>query len=275
MKRFFVACAAVLAVSASLHADVTVKQTITMSGGAAAIAGGMPMPALTMRIKGLKARTDIDVMGQTMTTIVDLAAKQMYVLNSADKTAKLVDLSAPAAGAPAAAAAAMPKIEGKFESTGKSQTIDGLTCDEYAFAMTVALGETMGGRGAQMPPEAMEMMKDVKMVMNGSIWMTKTGPGVAEYIAFQKAAADSPMASAIASSMGGSNGMDKVMTAVAKAQGMAYLTEIDMTMEGSGQMVEMMKQMGAMKMTNKVTDVSTAAIADDLFKLPAGYTVSK
>lgn len=272
MKRFLVTCAAVLLVSASLRADVTVKQTMSMSGGMTAMAGSVPMPVMTMRIKGGKARTDVDVMGQTVSTIADLAAKQVYILNAADKTAKLVDLSAapPAGAAGAAAVAAAPKIDVKFAPTGKSQPITGVNCDEYSFAMTIGMGETL-------PPEQAAMMKDVKMVMNGSIWMTKTGPGVAEYIAFQKAAADAGMASAISGSMPGMNsgGLDKVMAAAATAQGLPYLTEVIMTVEGTGQMVEMFSKMGPMKITNQVTDVSTAPIADDLFKVPADYKVVK
>jgi hypothetical protein len=33
--------------------------------------------------------------------------------------------------------------------------------------------------------------------------------------------------------------------------------------------------MGDMKMVQKVTSVSTETIMDDLFKLPAGYTIEK
>jgi hypothetical protein len=48
-----------------------------------------------------------------------------------------------------------------------------------------------------------------------------------------------------------------------------------MTIEGTGQMAEMMKQMGAMKITQKVSSITTDAIADDMFKVPAGYTIVK
>jgi hypothetical protein len=40
-------------------------------------------------------------------------------------------------------------------------------------------------------------------------------------------------------------------------------------------MVEMMKQVGAMTLTNKVTDVSAAPLPDDLFAVPADYKVVK
>jgi hypothetical protein len=75
--------------------------------------------------------------------------------------------------------------------------------------------------------------------------------------------------------MGGSgNGLDKVIAASA-GQGLPYLTEMTMNLEGTGQIVEMMKQMGALKMGTKVTAVSTDVLSDDLFKVPAGYTMVK
>jgi hypothetical protein len=48
-----------------------------------------------------------------------------------------------------------------------------------------------------------------------------------------------------------------------------------MTIDGQGQMADMMKQMGPMKITNKVTSITTTAVGDELFKIPEGYTVTK
>ena len=41
-----------------------------------------------------------------------------------------------------------------------------------------------------------------------------------------------------------------------------------MTVEGTGQMAEMLRQMGPMKITTKVTSITTDPIADDTFKIP-------
>jgi hypothetical protein len=68
-------------------------------------------------------------------------------------------------------------------------------------------------------------------------------------------------------------GMDKMMKAISSMNGMTYLTEMSMTVEGSGQMADMMKQAGPMKITVKVTSVKTDAIADDQFTVPADYKV--
>ena len=65
------------------------------------------------------------------------------------------------------------------------------------------------------------------------------------------------------------------MKAMSSASGLAYLTEMTMTIEGTGQMAEMMKQMGPMKITQKVSSISADAISDDQFKVPEGFTIVK
>jgi hypothetical protein len=130
--------------------------------------------------------------------------------------------------------------------------------------------------GAQVPPEAAAMMQGMKMNMAGSIWVAKDVPGASEYMAFQKAASGSDMGAAVMGASGMSiPGMEKMMKAMSSASGLAYLTEMTMTIEGTGQMAEMMKQMGPMKITQKVSSVSAEAIPDDQFKVPAGFTINK
>src|SRR6185295_72335 len=116
-------------------------------------------------------------------------------------------------------------------------------------------------------------MKDLTMTMKGSMWVTKDVPGLAEYRTFQKAMADANLGSAAGAAAGiNMPGMDKMMKAMGNVDGMAYLTEATMTIEGSGQLADMMKQMGAMKMTTRVTSIKTDPLGDDLFKIPEGYT---
>ena len=40
-------------------------------------------------------------------------------------------------------------------------------------------------------------------------------------------------------------------------------------------MVDMMRQMGAMRVTSKATSIRTDAVSEDLFKVPEGYTIVK
>jgi hypothetical protein len=45
-----------------------------------------------------------------------------------------------------------------------------------------------------------------------------------------------------------------------------------MTLEGTGQMAQMMSQMGGMTFTTKVTAITTDPIPDSKFALPEGYS---
>ncbi len=268
--RKVITTAAIVAMSlVGLRADVTVVQTMTMEGAAAAAMGGAQLPRITMRIKGQKARADVEMNGQTMSSISDLARRQVVLLNSATKTATVMSPDSPGSNLP------MPNIDITFKATGKSQTIEGQQCDEHSLAMTMNMADVMPQ--GQVPPEAAAMMADVKMVMSGSIWIAKSAPGASEFAAFNKAALDSKLLSALTGGLqGGRSGpMDKLIEASTSAPGLPYLTELTMQFEGSGAMVDAMKQMGPMKMVQKISSVSTAPVADDIFTIPADYTIEK
>ena len=276
MKRWCSTLLAFAVCTAVVHADVTIVQKTTVEGGMMAMTGGAaPTPTMTNRIKGLKARMDIEMenapMPMNMSTITDLDSKQVILLQNDQKTAQILNSTIAAATTSAANAAAPTlKVDASVTPTGKSQMIDGLKCDEYTFTTTMNMADA---GGANMPPEAAAMMKDLVMTMKGSMWVTKDAPGIAEYRAFQKAMADANLgASALAATGLNMPGMDKMMKAMSNVEGMAYLTEATMTMEGSGQLADMMKQMGPMKMTTRVMSIKTDSLSDDLFKIPDGYT---
>jgi hypothetical protein len=280
MKRWLATVLAVLVCSAAPRADVTIVQTTTVEGGMAAMAAqagaGNMSPKMTTRVKGQKTRTDVETGPVSMATILDLATRQIIILRHDQKTATVTTATPPAATAEAPAAAKPEvtlKLDASITPTGKSQVIDGLKCDEYTFTTRMNMGEMSGQK---VPPEAAAMMQGVTMAMTGSMWVAKDAPGAAEFLAFQKAAASSAMSSAM---MGASGvnipGMEKLVKAMSEVQGLTYLTEMTINIEGSGQIADMMKQMGAMKVTTKVNSINTDAIGDDLFRVPEGYTVIK
>lgn len=282
MKRWLVTTLAVLVCSAALGADVTIVQTTTVEGGMAAMAAqsgaGNMSPKMTTRLKGQKTRTDVETGPVNVATIMDIASKQVIILRHDQKTATISavppsTMTAEAAAAVKPNATGPAQIDATVTPTGKSQVLDGLKCDEYSFNTRMNMGE-MSGR--QVPPEAAAMMQGVTMVMTGSMWVAKDAPGAAEFLAFQKAAAANAMAAA---TMGASGvnipGMEKLMKAMSEVQGLTYLTEMTINVEGTGQIADMMKQMGAMKVTTKVNSITTDAISEDMFKVPDGYTVIK
>lgn len=276
MKRWSATLLVIGMCSAAVHADVTTVQKTTIEGGAAAMSpGAVPSPVVTTRIKGLKGRTDMDMgsgwaVSVNMSTISDAAAKEIIILDHTQKTARV---STGGQKPPAVSGQSAVGIETSIKPTGKSQTIDGMKCDEYAFTTSMNMSE-MGG--AQMPQEALDAMKGVTMVMTGSIWVTKAAPGASEYLAYQKAMSSSDLAAAAAGATGMTMpGMDKMMKAMQSVEGLPILTEMNMTIDGTGPIVDMMRQMGSMKLTTKVISVKTDTINDDVFKVPAGYQVIK
>jgi hypothetical protein len=277
MRSWLTALVVFALCTAAVHADVTIVTTTTIEGGMAAMGGQSMSPKITKRIKGLKSRDDIDAQMVQMVTIADLEGKRVIVLRPDQKTAQIIT-SVPAGDAAknAPAPAGPQPTESSINPTGKSQVIDGIKCDEYTFSTAISLSEMNVG-GGTMPPEAAEMMKGVRMLLKGSIWVAKDMPGAADYMAFQKAVAGAgDLGSVISGASGmGMPGLDKMMKSIANVNGMAYLTEMTMTIEGTGQMAEMMQQMGPMKITTKVTSITTDPIADDVFDIPAGYTIVK
>jgi hypothetical protein len=270
MKRPLAVLVLLACCSASLRADITVTSVTTMEGAMSALTGGAS-PKMVMRIKGMKARSEIEAMGQTFTGLADLSTKQVLMLHPEDKTATLMSPGGTSANPPSA----QPKVEGTFTPTGKSQVINGMKCDEYSFTMSIDLSEM--DTSHQAAPAAAAMLKDMTLKMNGSVWTTKEGSAASEYMAFQKLAVTSELASVLAGGMSGisANGLDRVMRGFSGGEGMPYLTEINVTVEGTSPAVDMMKQMGPMKIINKVTAVSTDPLADDLFTLPADYRIVK
>ena len=94
MKRPVAVLVLLACCSASLRADITVTSVTTMEGAMSAMTGGAS-PKMVMRIKGMKARSEIEAMGQTFTGLVDLSTKQVLMLHPEDKTATLMNPGGP------------------------------------------------------------------------------------------------------------------------------------------------------------------------------------
>lgn len=268
MRKWIATAAIVAMTTAGLSADLMFVQTMTIEGAAAAMMGNAALPRMTMRIKGQKSRADIEMGGKTLSAIMDLSTRQLILLNTAAKTATVTSPDVGATGA------TIPKVDVSFKPTGKTQVLEGQTCNEHAIRIQMSMAEVTGG---QLPPETTAAMKDVHMVMDGSIWIAPSAPGAAEYAAFTKAAMSSNLFGALTGMAAGqaAAGFDKLMEAAASAAGLPYLTDINMRFEGSGPMVEMMQKMGPIRMIQKTVTVSTDPIADSVFQIPEGFTTDK
>ena len=271
MKRAFAVAALVLTCIVPVGADVTISTTTTIEGGMAAM-GGNASPKVITRIKGNRSRTEVQAGGDSTTIVlIDVARKQTIVLRPDQKVARVLDLGAPLA--PGGTPLPMPAVETSVKPTGQKREIDGTPCEEFAISIRMDMSSVAAGRG-DMPPAAAAMLKDLRMSMTGSAWVAKSAPGAAEYVAFQSAAAKiAAGAASAARSSGLPAGLERILTGFSDTPGIPMLTEMVMSMEGNAQLAEVMKQMGQMKITSRVTAISTDPLAEALFTVPEDYKV--
>src|SRR5262249_25096937 len=116
MQRWLTTLAVFAVCTAAVHADVTIVQTTTIEGGMAAMSGQAIAPKTTSRIKGKKARNDIDAQMIQVTTIADLDANQVIVLRHDQKTAQILT-PATAGAAIKNGAAGLPAIDASLKAT--------------------------------------------------------------------------------------------------------------------------------------------------------------
>jgi hypothetical protein len=266
MKRWLVTVGIVLVCVAGISADVTIETTMTVEGKMAAIAGGAMAPKIITRIKGSKSRTDVEIGAESMSMLVDLTTKQAILLNHAQKTANVLDPATISAKTPAL----VPKIDTEVKPTGQKRAIANEQCDQFSVAMRMDMSPMGSGDSA-----AAAALKDLRLAMTGSVWVAKAGPGTAEYLAFQAGAAK--FVTAALAGRGGAmpGGMEQVILGFAEAPGIPYLTELTMAIEGTGPMVDVMKQMGPMQVTSRVTSVTLDALPEALFQVPGDYKTVK
>ena len=241
--------ALVLLVCAVSPASADLGLTMTMSMNA----GGMAVNAtMEIRLKESKMRSDVKLMQQDMSIFFDAAAKEVWMVNHATREITSADASTVAGRFPVAFGEAVVSMK----PTGETKEILGRTCQGYAIEMTLPMSV---GQEA------------ISMKLSGTLWIAGKGPGVDEYKAVSKAAADSGFSTSFMAQGPQAKGMLEMQRAMADA-GIPLAQEFQMTLEGTGQAAAAMAQFGNMTMTTTVTALSTDAIADDVMTLPAGYT---
>ena len=116
------------------------------------------------------------------------------------------------------------------------------------------------------------------VTLQGPIWVVKNAPGAADYSRFFKAAVEKGWIFSDPRAAKGQPGQAKAMAEMYKQMadtgGIAYETDIQIKMGGSGPMAALLAKMGNISMSTVVDSVDTAALPDDLFAPPAGYKLS-
>ena len=254
LLRLFLLCCAV---ASPALADVTLKSKGGGTGMVGAVSGDM-----TQYVKGLKIRIDqMTGKGKQTTTIIDIVARQMIVLDHEKKEADVINM---ASLGESLAKGGVSDIATSITPTNQTRQIAGQPCTVYNLKVAVPM---------QVGNSAM------KMVMSGPQCLVKNGPGQADFAAFYRAASEKGMFLDAAQAKA-RPAMAKAMTDMYKQMaelGVPFATEMNIGIdagEAGGPMAEMMKKMNN-TITTEVTSVSTAAIEATMFDVPAGYKVSK
>jgi hypothetical protein len=245
------------AVASPVLADVTLKSKGGGTGMVGSVSGDM-----TQYVKGLKTRIDQTTgKGRQTTTIIDIVAHQMIVLDHEKKEADVINMTSVADSLAKVGAA---DIAISITPTTETKQVAGQPCTVYNLKVAV--------------PMQMANMT-MKMVMSGPQCLVKNGPGQADFAAFYRAASEKGIFLDAAQAKS-RPAMAKAMTDMYKQMadlGVPFATEMNISIdagEAGGPMAEMMKKMNN-TITTEVTSVSTATIDATLFDVPAGYKVNQ
>jgi hypothetical protein len=259
MTRTVFTVLTLFALSTPAVADVTLKQTIAgkaLGMGAAS--------SSTTYIKGAKMRTETVMGSKTRVTIFDLDAQKMYSFETGDKDADVYSLAQ--LQADMAKSVDVSAMTATFAPNGKTKDIAGKTATGYDMAMSMPTA--MGGGEMKMT-----------LTMSGPVWIVKGAPGSADWISFYKQAADKGFIfgdpRAVKANPGQAKAMAEMYRKMADTGGIAYETEMNMKMDGSGPLAGLMAKMGGGSATTTTTDVSAAPLADDLFAPPANMKLKE
>lgn len=243
--------------AAPAAAQVTLTQTTRGSGMGQNMSGDS-----VQYIKGAKMRTDQTMGGKKTSVIIDADAQQMILLDHGKREAIITDMRKTSQDLAKIEAS---DVKATITPTSVKRQIAGATCTVHDMDVRVPAKAGPGG-------------DDLIVTMKGPVCLTKGGPGVADYQAFYKAAAEKGLfftdPRAAKAQPGQARGMTEMYRRMAAA-GVPYATEFAFKFEGSGMMASMMNKMGAMTMKSEVTKVSGAPIDDAMFAVPAGYKTKK
>jgi hypothetical protein len=246
MKRLLFVLAAFVLFASTASADITVTATMSVKAAQMSTEG-----TIINFVKGTKFRVDTKIMSQEASLLSDSATGQQWMINHATKQIEPFNPQA---------VAAMPMTFGEAKTSvkpnGQTKELMGRQCQGYDVELTVPM--TLQG-------------ESITLKLAGPAWIAKDGPGLDEYRKAQAAFASAGLSTSVL----GQGPQGKAMAEAAKAlaaAGVVLEQETKMTMEGSGQMAQMMAQMGSTLLTMKVTAVSTDPIPDSKFTLPEGYT---
>jgi hypothetical protein len=241
-------------------ADVTI--TTQTSGNASFLnIGGEG----STRIKGHRQRTDQAAGKKSQSLVIDIDGRRWIDLDDRKKTARVTPMESIASELQKINVGA---LNATLDKTAQIRTVAGYPCTVHDVRVTLPFSPT-GNTGDGM---------DLTMVMSGSVCLSTEAPGLADYRAFYRAAADSgfifgdPRTAKSPTGAAQAKAYAELTRKMAEA-GMALESRIHITAEGSNPMAAMFSRLAKSDITTTVTQVDTGDLPAEIFEIPAGYKV--
>jgi hypothetical protein len=251
---------AISLVCITAHADVTVNTTTSGKASVMNVGGDG-----TTLIKGRRQRTDSMVGGRPVSLIIDIDNLRFVELDDKKKSATITPL---ASIADQLAKVGVGAMQATLTKTAQTKTVSGMPCSVYDIRVSMPFSP-MGEPGQGM---------DMNMVLAGTVCLSTSAPGLADYQAFYKAAAASGF-------VFGSPAVARTPTGAAQARayaaltnkmaeaGMALESHVTLSATGDNPMAGMMGKLAASDISTTVTKVEVGDVPADRFDIPAGYKV--
>jgi hypothetical protein len=256
-KQRILVSTTLLALSGSALADVTVttqttgKMVIDLSGDGATM------------IKGTRQRTDNTFRGKVQSLIIDIDGRRFVDLDAKKKVANVTPLDS--------IADELQKIgtgtlDAKLTKTSQTKQIAGYDCTVHDISVSLPFSPT-GNSGDGM---------DLTMTLSGTVCLATQVPGLADYQAFYRAAADSgfifgdPRAAKSPTGAAQAKAYAALTRKMAEA-GMALESNVNINAGGSGPMAGIMAKLAKGNIVTTVTKVEVGDLPAASFEIPADY----
>ncbi|MEO8061252.1 MAG: hypothetical protein ABI821_00750 [Pseudomonadota bacterium] len=249
-----------LGCAASARADVTVTTTTTGKASFINVGG-----EATTQIKGKRQRSDQILLGKPQALIIDIDNLRFVDVDAKKKSATVTPLASIAEEISKVGAGS---IEATLTKTSLIKSIAGYPCTVHDVKVSIPFSPT-GKTGEGM---------DLVMVMSGTVCLGTTVPGLADYQAFYRAAADSgfifgdPRTAKTPTGAAQAKAYAALTRKMAEA-GMALESHVTVTASGDGPMAGMMAKLAASDIRTTVTKIAVGELPADVFDIPAGFKV--
>jgi hypothetical protein len=253
-------CTVLAAIATVAQADVTVS-TVTEGKASFINVGGEG----TSQIKGKRQRSDQTILGRAQTLIIDIDNMRFVDVDAKKKSATVTPL---ASIADELAKVGVDTLQATLTKTAQTKSVAGYPCTVHDIRVTMPFSPT-GKTGEGM---------DLDMVMSGTVCLGTTVPGLADYQAFYRAAADSgfifgdPRAAKSPATAAQAKAYAALTRKMAEA-GMALETHVTVSASGNGPLAGMMAKAVASDIRTTVTKLVTGELPADAFDIPAGFKV--